>query len=64
MTEMFKMTEEKRAALIGKTIADFSVKVGEDTGTSFTIFFTDGSSVYVESEGYEGVGLTVSDQSA
>lgn len=64
MTEMFDMTEEKRAALIGKTIADIDVPVGGSFNTGFNITFTDGSSIYIESEGYEGIGITVSDQSA
>lgn len=62
MTAAYKMDQAKRAALIGKTIASIDVEDGASFGVSFRMTFTDGSSVYVESEGYEGVGITPEEQ--
>lgn len=59
MSDEYFMTAEKRKALIGKTIADISVKVGETFTTGFHVTFTDGSTIFIESEGYEGIGVSV-----
>lgn len=59
MTDAYYMTAEKRKALIGKTIAEIDVKVGDTFTTGFGITFTDGSSIFIESEGYEGVGVSI-----
>ena len=53
----FKMTKEKRDALVGKTIASVDVADGDSFGTSFNITFTDGTSVCIGTEGYEGVSI-------
>lgn len=55
----YKFTSDKRDALVGKTIANIDVEDGASFGVSFRMTFTDGTSVYVETEGYEGIGITV-----
>ena len=57
--DAYKLTEEKRAAMVGKTIASIDVEDGAYFGTGFRLTFTDGTTIYVETEGYEGVGITV-----
>ena len=62
MIAAYKMDQAKRDALIGKTIASIDVEDGASFGMSFRMTFTDGTSIYVESEGYEGIGITVEEQ--
>lgn len=62
MMNAYKLNEEKRAAMVGKTIASIDVEDGASFGVSFRMTFTDGTSIYVETEGYEGIGITVEEQ--
>ena len=53
--------EKACAAMVGKTIQSLDTGGGNDLGTSFLVHFTDGTSVEIESEGYEGVFVVDAD---
>lgn len=57
----YRLTAQLRASLVGKTIESIDVEDDAYFGTGFTMKFTDGSSAFIESEGYEGVGVTVTE---
>jgi hypothetical protein len=59
MEDAFKLTADLREALIGKTISGVDVDDGQPFGTSFTLLFSDGTSAYLETDGYDGIGITI-----